>query len=119
MDQSNTLIDHSHLEDVSGGDREFEAELMQEFVGSTPRLISDLAQAIVVGDVKRVEISSHTIKGSCRSLGAVLMADPCFQIEKAAREGSLENAPELLQQVQQQFDALCHYIERTWNVKAA
>lgn len=119
MDQSSPLIDREHLEDISGGDREFEAELMQEFVSSTPTLLSDLERAIEKDDLAAAQMAAHTIKGSCRSLGAGAMAEPCLKIEQSAREGSLEGATVHFAEICTHYRALCVYIEKTWNVKAA
>jgi HPt (histidine-containing phosphotransfer) domain-containing protein len=118
MDQS-LPIDREHLEDISGGDREFEAELMQEFVSSTPTLLSDLEQAIKEGDHAAAQMAAHTIKGSCRSLGAGPMAEPCLEIELSAREGSLEGAMGHFAEICAHYRVLCAFIEKTWNVKAA
>ena len=119
MDPSSFPIDRTHLDDISGGDRQFEEELMQEFVSSTRGLLSDLARAIESGDVAAAQMAAHTLKGSCRSLGAGPMAEPCFEIELMSREGSLEGASDYLSEIHARYRALCAFIEKTWNVKAA
>ncbi len=119
QDQSMSPIDHAHLEDMSGGDTEFETELMQEFMRVTPPLISNLETAISANDIDSIERVAHTLKGSCRSLGAAFMAEPCAQLESDARSNSLNQPAELLAETQRRYDNLCAYIQKTWNVKAA
>jgi len=119
MDSSSFPIDRNHLDDISGGDRQFEAELMQEFVSSARRLLADLERAIETGDVAAAQMAVHTLKGSCRSLGAAPMAEPCFEIERMTRTASLEGAADHLREARARYRELCAFIEKTWNVKAA
>lgn len=119
MDPTSVPIDRTHLDDISGGDREFEADLMQEFVSSSRSLLSDLARAIECNDLAAAQMAAHTLKGSCRSLGAGPMAEPCFEIERMAREGSLEGAADHLSVIHARYRVLSAFIEKTWNVRAA
>lgn len=112
-------IDHDHLTDMSAGDTEFEAELMMEFLRVTPALLADLENSIRGGDLPTLERTAHTLKGSCRSLGARAMSNPCETLEKLARSGSSQGASDLLAQVEAHFAALRDYIAETWNVRAA
>lgn len=119
MDPASPPIDRTHLGDISGGDQEFEAELMQEFVSSTPALLSDLERAIRTRDLRAAQMAAHTLKGSCRSLGAGVMAEPCAEIEQNARRGSLDGAPAHFREICAHYRELCVYIQKTWNVNAA
>lgn len=112
-------IDHEHLTDMSAGDTEFEAELMQEFLRVTPALLSQIDEAIRTEDLATLEQASHTLKGSCRSLGARLMSNPCETIEKMARSGDCTGAAPLLDEVLAHYSTLSDYIATTWNVRAA
>lgn len=112
-------IDHAHLTEMSGGDKEFEAELMQEFLNSTPHLLENLRRAIQQGARKDAELSAHTLKGSCRSLGANAMAEPCYEIESMARSGDLTGATEKEREATKRFEILRQYIVGHWNVNAA
>jgi HPt (histidine-containing phosphotransfer) domain-containing protein len=112
-------IDHEHLTDMSAGDTEFEAELMQEFLRVTPDLLDGLESSLQSRDLPMLERVAHTLKGSCRSLGARPMSDPCELLEQNARAGESHGADELVTQVRGHYAALCDYIARTWNVRAA
>lgn len=116
---SGSPIDHDHLTDMSQGDVVFEAELMQEFLRATPDLLARLESAIECDDRKTAEMVSHTLKGSCRSLGARPMSDPCEALEAIARSGDLSQAGDLCAEIHAHYDALRAYIARTWDVKAA
>ncbi|MCA9755705.1 MAG: Hpt domain-containing protein [Candidatus Eisenbacteria bacterium] len=119
MNDSRCPIDHEHLTDMSAGDTEFETELMQEFLRVTPPLIEQVENALATGDLPTVERAAHTLKGSCRSLGARPMSDPCETLEKMARAGETTGANEVVQNIQAYFDVLTDYITKTWGVRAA
>ena len=112
-------IDHEHLSDMSAGDTEFEAELMEEFLKVTPGLLSQLGAAIRSEDCAAIEQTAHTLKGSCRSLGARPMSNPCDALETMARSGESVGALELYGEVQRHFSTLSNYIAMTWDVRAA
>jgi len=112
-------IDHEHLTDMSAGDTEFEAELMQEFLRVTPELLAQLAEAIRSEDFSIMERVAHTLKGSCRSLGARPMSNPCELLEKMGRTAVTDGAQPLLEEVHGHFASLSDYIAATWDVRAA
>ncbi|MDM7916088.1 MAG: response regulator, partial [Candidatus Eisenbacteria bacterium] len=74
MDEREPL-DRSRLEEVSGGDSEFERELLQEFLTGAPKLLAQ-AQAAAGGvDVPVGMRAAHTLKGSAASVGAVPLSE--------------------------------------------
>ena len=112
-------IDHEHLTDMSAGDIEFEAELMQEFLRVTPPLLTELEASIRAEDFPVLERVAHTVKGSCRSLGAKPLSNPCETLEKMARAEKLEDTNELLEEIRTLYTNLSDYIAATWDVRAA
>ena len=112
-------IDTKHLTDMSGGDTAFEIELLNEFLDCTPPLIEDLGNAIGSGNLRTAQISAHTLKGSCRSLGAFGMSDPCEALESMARNGNLEGAEDLHQQITDEFERVKEFTIETWGLDAA
>lgn len=114
-----TPIDTQHLSDMSGGDTTFETELLQEFLECTPPLIRELERAIGNGDLRAALISAHTLKGSCRSLGAFPMSNPCEILETMARNGNLEGGAQLHATLVEEFERMKTFVFQNWNLKAA
>ena len=112
-------IDRAHLTEMTGGDTEFEAELMQEFLNSAPGLIQSLETALENNDMKALEMAAHTLKGSCRSLGAMVMSNPCEELEEMGRQGSASGFEPFLKEVQDHYAVAHAYILQAWNLKAA
>ena len=115
----NAPIDRNHLTEMTGGDVEFEAELMQEFLSSAPNLMASVEAAVGSGDLKELEMAAHTLKGSCRSLGAMLLSNPCEKLEEMARLGSCGNASPVVAELQEHYKRTHDYILHEWNLKAA
>lgn len=79
------------LRDSVGGDAEFLAELVDEFVADAPRQIASLRAAVSTGDAVVARRVAHTLKGTSRTFGAAALAALCQEAETAA--GSDDLAP--------------------------
>ncbi len=85
---SEKVFDFAHLEDLSGGDTEFEQEIVETFLAQAPEMVVEL-QSAVEGNVREVALRvAHTLKGSGRSIGANEFAMSCEKIEEAIRNGT-------------------------------
>jgi len=60
------------------------------FLQQTPVMLEQLAQAVSKMKVDRVVDIAHSLKSSCRAIGALSMAESCHKIESDGREGLLE-----------------------------
>ena len=82
-------------------------DLAKLFIQEGPRLLSDAEQAAAAKDVKALRIAAHTLKGSLRYFGPTESHSLASQLEQHAREGNLEQTPELLTQLRGPMDSLC------------
>ena len=80
------------LSDSVGGDREFFAELIDEFLNDAPRQIQTLRDGAIAGDAETTRRAAHTLKGNGRTFGATEFAALCQEVEAAAADGDLEVA---------------------------
>lgn len=88
-------LDHAHLARYTLGDRSLELEILDLFLGETPRTLrclEELALAAAV-DAKAWHAACHTLKGSARAVGAFELG---ALAEAAEKEGEL--APPRLQE---------------------
>ncbi|MBT9311820.1 Hpt domain-containing protein [Leptothoe kymatousa] len=93
-------FDLEQLEQLAGGDKAFEKELLNMFVEDVGNSINQLAAAISADDVANAREVAHYIKGASANVGAVGMSQTAAQIEKKAKSGSLQGAPSSLRQLQ-------------------
>ncbi|MEM8614755.1 MAG: Hpt domain-containing protein [Cyanobacteria bacterium P01_H01_bin.105] len=95
-----TNFDQEQLEQLSGGDKVFEQELLQMFVGDTENSLSQLATAVSVENPTAIEALAHYIKGASANVGAVGMSRTAARLEMIAKKGDLSGAANSLRQLQ-------------------
>lgn len=102
--ERNRIFDFGRLEEVTGGDREFEQELLEEFLTDTPNVFLRLSQAVTSGDFQRLQMECHALKGSSLSLGADALGSIAADMEMVARTGRGDGASDLLQDIEMEFE---------------
>ena len=88
------MLKYDYLNEITGGDAEFIAELLGDFVSQTPELMEQIATAVAQGDAVTLGKAAHTLKGSARAIGADEFAAIAFELEQAGKQGDLANALE-------------------------
>jgi len=74
------VIDASHLERMTLGDRRLEREVLELFVRQTAMMLNRIAGA----EPPMAAAAAHTLKGSARGIGAWRMARAAEWLEQAA-----------------------------------
>jgi two-component system sensor histidine kinase/response regulator len=106
------MLNYDYLNEITGGDAEFIAELLGDFVSQTPALMEQIAAAVAQGDAATVGAAAHTLKGSARAIGADEFAAIAFELEQAGKQGDLANAPDALQRLQTYWQSLEAYLQQ-------
>ena len=101
------------------GDRELLKEIAGLFFEDTPRLLTDLRNAIHRADGPALERSAHSLKGSVSNFGARLAFEAAFCLEQMGRKGDFARAHERFTQLEQQLDLLVPALESLLKEKAA
>lgn len=97
---------HACIEDV-----EAERTCLDRLLVSVPERLEQMQTAVAAGDAQRVHLDAHTLKGSCRMLGADALASVCEVLEANAKRGDLGRAHALLAQAQHELTRLRQAIE--------
>jgi HPt (histidine-containing phosphotransfer) domain-containing protein len=88
-DRKPTVIDETHLQRMTLGDRRLEREVLELFVRQTTIMLG----RIVGAEPAMAAASAHTLKGSARGIGAWRVARAAELVENAARgEGAMDDA---------------------------
>jgi HPt (histidine-containing phosphotransfer) domain-containing protein len=66
-----------------GGDGEFLAELIDEFLADAPVQLESLREAVGSADADRARRAAHTLKGTSRTFGADALGLLCQEAESA------------------------------------
>lgn len=104
------------LKDLGGED---EPELFRELVGmflrDTPPRLEALRSALDTGNADELERTAHAMKSSCGNLGAMTLAELCYQLEMVGREGVLESAQSLVERSNAEFKRVTEALESELN----
>ncbi len=106
-------IDQRTLKNLGDEDESDLAELIELFVASAPKSITDMKHAVEKSDAKALTFASHTLKGSCGNLGKFPLYEICAQIEQIGRSGNLNGVGDLVTSAENELrrfiDALSYY----------
>jgi len=115
----NLLFDRDRLHQISHGDEEFQLELLQIFVEDTQDYLEELKLGLSANDVLKVARQAHTIKGASGNMGVISMEEVAAELERQARvEASLEDAPELVSELEDLLDAVRAFVKPMAEVTA-
>jgi histidine phosphotransfer protein HptB len=110
MNTSNSPIDLEYLQEISDGDAEFELELLQVYVDDTHTHIIAVRDAIAKADFSKIELEAHHIKGASGNVGANAMHSIALALEKCGVNKIMDEAPVLLEQLEQKFSLVESFV---------
>jgi HPt (histidine-containing phosphotransfer) domain-containing protein len=93
------------LWDIAGGSIDLFRELVDEYILTANDLVTNVRNALSAGDLRGSERAAHTLKGSSGMVGLALVQEACASVEKASREGRLDEARALLPALEQEHEA--------------
>ena len=96
-DMSQPVIDAATLDQlVANTDRDFVAELLTTYLDDSPRLLTDMRQALAGGSAPNFQRAAHSLKSNSASVGAMGLSAQAKELEMLGRAGQLEGAAEKL-----------------------
>ncbi len=84
-----TEVDISALHELTGGDAEFERELIDTFVSSGDQCLAEILAALRTGDFATIGKRAHALKGASANIHAAGLAAAASSLESAVRAQSL------------------------------
>ncbi len=87
-------------------------QLIAAFLDNTPKVLAEGQRALAQQAALQVARCAHSLKGSCSNFGAAGMRDACQRLEKQANTGNLSGAPEMLSDIQSEFERVRIALER-------
>ncbi len=75
------------------GDPDLLAEVIDLFLKDSPRLLSQMDEAMARADRASLRRAAHTLKGTLGIFGARTAINTALELETVARDGNLEDAP--------------------------
>ncbi|MCP3872505.1 MAG: response regulator [Desulfobacteraceae bacterium] len=87
-------------------DEDLAKNIFQDFLIQTRKRIDNIQKGIDCSDIQVTKREAHTLKGSCANMGAVILQDIAYQIEKAASNKEFTKAAGLIPTLKKQFTIL-------------
>ena len=88
------------LLEVIGGDPDDFAELVGDYVGSTPALAAKIHDAADSMDWETVFRTAHTLKSNARDFGAKRLATLCESLESSSRQGNVDSLEAVISEIE-------------------
>ena len=86
--------------------------IVDTFILLFPETLERVRAAVRESNVKSVRIEAHTLKGSCCAVGADAMTSACVQLEMAALDNDLRDAPEFVERIAYEYERLRPALEQ-------
>jgi two-component system sensor histidine kinase/response regulator len=96
----------SALLDRLDGDEELFKQVIAVFIKDIPDQLEELKQGLSDKNAEVVERKAHRIKGASANVGAQALSDVALEAEMAGREGNLDRAAPLVENLEQAFERL-------------
>ncbi|MGL4498748.1 MAG: Hpt domain-containing protein [Planktothrix sp.] len=96
------------LQEISGGDREFEREILQAFVEDAWASLNLMKNFLTLNDYSGFSNQAHQLKGSSSNMGLTGIQDIALELDKKGQqqningtEPDLENIEKILKEIEE------------------
>ena len=97
------------------GDRALLAELIEIFLEDSPQHLRSAEDALARGDTPALRQAVHTLKGSMTTFVLEDRNDAVHRLERTARDGKLNDARELLSELERDLTKLSREVNVWWS----
>jgi two-component system, sensor histidine kinase and response regulator len=99
-------VDINALHELTGGDAEFERELIDTFVASGDKCLAEIVAAVQVHDFETIGKRAHALKGASANIHAHRLSAAASSLQSAARTNLSNEIDRLVQQVTENLRAV-------------
>jgi HPt (histidine-containing phosphotransfer) domain-containing protein len=104
----------ARLTEGTGGDTDFVAELIEQFVTDAPELLATARAGLVAEDREEIRRAAHTLKSNAATFGAHRLAELSRELEEAAKRGALDDARARIDAVMRELDVVREALPGLW-----
>lgn len=105
-------FDLEQLEAITGGDPDFERDVLDEYLNCAPSDVEKIRQAIAAQDAEALGRAAHALKGSSATIGARGLAELSKELEMAGKTGRMPETPAVFGRLTASFDQTCAWIRQ-------
>lgn len=85
------------------GKPDIQQRVIQAYFSSSPPLIAQLQEAVVVKNREALQNAAHSLKSSSATVGALKLSEICRELEMSCRNKTLENATDRVAAIASEF----------------
>jgi HPt (histidine-containing phosphotransfer) domain-containing protein len=112
-------MNFDHLRHTTLGDRQFERDVLEQFMAEMPEQLASAESGLRAGDRATVGRAARSLNVSSRTVGAQTLGELMAEMEKLARAGQLEQARAALTRARAEFTELQRTLEDYLRDRAA
>ncbi|HEY5264655.1 MAG TPA: Hpt domain-containing protein, partial [Steroidobacteraceae bacterium] len=112
-DLAHSPVDRDALRELTGGDAEFERELIETFVMSGDKCLAEILSALRDSDFDTVGKRAHALKGASANIHAAALSAAAASLEDAARANSIDGIGGLVQELTDKLHAVNAELRKT------
>ncbi len=87
-------------------------DIVDLFLNDSPKRLQEIEQALAENHAAALATASHRFLSSIENLGALRMREPCIALERAGQEGRLEQTPQLLRLLRDEFELARTHLQK-------
>jgi two-component system sensor histidine kinase/response regulator len=99
-------VDMNALRELTGGDAEFERDLVETFVSSGDKCLAEILSALRTSDFDTIGKRAHALKGASANIHAAGLAAAASSLEVAVRANTVQNIDGLVRQLTEKLNAV-------------
>ena len=99
-------VDLDALRELTGGDVEFERELVDTFISSGDRCLAEIVAALDTRDLETIGKRAHALKGASANIHAHTLSAAASNLENAARANAVQEIDGLVSQLKEKLRAV-------------
>jgi len=105
-DTARSEVDMAALRELTGGDAQFERELVATFIASGDQCLAEIHAALSANDFATIGKRAHALKGASANIYAAGLSAAASSLESAARANSAGDIDGLVQDLSQKLQAV-------------
>lgn len=106
-------VNLDRLHEISGGDREFEREIVQAFVEDTRISLDLLKEFYIANDYLAFSNQAHQLKGSSANMGLVSLQTLAAELHLKGTQQNFQGVKQDLQSLENKIQELEDYLSQT------
>jgi len=99
-----THINDAYLDDLANVLEEEFPAIIESFINSSSKILDSISASLLSQDIESFTLKIHSLKGSCRNVGADHLAELCMKEETFAKNGQVNKMDPALCDVRQEFE---------------